>query len=286
MTDPVGNYARAVLKGKIVAGELVKLACRRHLDDLEHGPWRGLRFDRKDALDAIDFFPLLHHSQGEWAGGPFILQPWQSFIIGSLFGWKRADGTRSFRTAYNEVARKNGKSTLSAGVGLYLFDGDGEPGAQVFTAATKRDQARIVHSEAVRMVKASSALRSHIRVFKDNLNIEATASKYEPLGADSDTMDGLNVHGAIIDELHAHKKPGLWIFSKRPGALVGNHLSLRLQPQVTTGTQYVGSIGITQTRCSEEFFGTTPGLPTSQPSTRPIRGRMKKSGRKPTRITE
>jgi phage terminase large subunit-like protein len=209
MTDPVTTYARRVLTGKILAGNLVRLACQRHLDDLQSGPARGLRFNKPAALHAIDFFPLLQHSQGEWAGAPFTLQPWQMFLIGTLFGWKRADGARRFRTAYNEVARKNGKSTLSAGVGLYLFDGDDEPGAQVFTAATKRDQARIVHSEAVRMVKASPALRSHIRVFKDNLSIEATASKYEPLGADSDTMDGLNVHGAIIDELHAHKNSGI-----------------------------------------------------------------------------
>ena len=209
MTDPVTTYARHVIKGKILTGELVRLACQRHIDDLKSGLARGLRFDKNAALRAIDFFPLLQHSQGEWAGGPFNLESWQKFIVGSLFGWKRADGTRRFRTAYNEIARKNGKSTISAGVGLYLFDGDDEPGAQVYTAATKRDQARIVHSEAVRMVKASPALRSHIRVFKDNLNIEATASKYEPLGADSDTLDGLNVHGSIIDELHAHKNSGM-----------------------------------------------------------------------------
>src|ERR1700686_239564 len=116
MADPVGNYARHVLKGEIIAGELVQLACRRHLEDLKNGPARGLRFDRAAALHAIDFFPLLQHSQGEWAGGAFVLEPWQQFIVGSLFGWKRADGTRRFRTAYNEVARKNGKSTLSAGV--------------------------------------------------------------------------------------------------------------------------------------------------------------------------
>jgi phage terminase large subunit-like protein len=209
MTDPVTTYDRRVLKGATLAGELVRLACQRHLDDLKSGPGRGLRFDKHAALHAIDFFPLLNHSQGEWAGEPFVLQPWQKFIVGSLFGWKRTDGTRRFRTAYDEVARKNGKSRLLAGILLYLFDGDDEPGAQVFTAATKRDQARIVHSEAVRMVKASPSLRSHIRVYKDNLNIEVTNSKFEPLGADSDTLDGLNVHGAGIDELHAHKNSGM-----------------------------------------------------------------------------
>jgi phage terminase large subunit-like protein len=127
-----------------------------------------------------------------------------------VFGWKRTDGTRRFRIAYVEVSRKNGKSTLAAGLGLYLFAADREPGAEVFTAATKRDQARIVHGEAVRMVQASPGLQRFVQVFKDNLSMVRTASKYTPLGADADTMDGLNVHGAIIDELHAHKNRNLW----------------------------------------------------------------------------
>ena len=122
----------------------------------------------------------------------------------------RTDGTRRFRTAYIEIGRKNGKSTLAAGVALYLFAADREPGAEVFTAATKRDQARIVHGEAIRMVRLSPGLQRHVQVFKDNLSMLRTTSKYEPLGADADTMDGLNVHGAIIDELHAHKNRNLW----------------------------------------------------------------------------
>jgi len=124
-------------------------------------------------------------------------------------GWKRGK-YRRFRTAYNEVARKNGKSTMAAGMGLALFFFDEEPGAEVYTAATKRDQARIVHGESVRMVKRSPALRQHVGIHKDSLFIEETASYYRPLGADADTMDGLNVHGAIIDELHAHKTRAVW----------------------------------------------------------------------------
>jgi phage terminase large subunit-like protein len=108
------------------------------------------------------------------------------------------------------MARKNGKSTLASGVGLYLFDADSEPGAEVYTGATKREQAKIIHSEATRMVRKSPALRKRIAVNKDNLHSEATASKYEPLGRDSNTLDGLNVHGAIIDELHAHKTRDLY----------------------------------------------------------------------------
>lgn len=188
-----------------MVGRFVRLAVERHVKDLKTGAARGLYFDRAAACHAIDFYGFLRHSKGEWAGRTFELGPWQQFIKWCVFGWKRRDGTRRFREVYEEVARKNGKSTDLAGAGLYLFFADGEPGAEVYTAATKRDQARITHSEAKRMVKSSPALRSRIKIYKDNLNVEATSSKFEPLGADADTMDGLNVHGAVVDELHAHK---------------------------------------------------------------------------------
>ncbi|NNF65977.1 MAG: terminase large subunit, partial [Gammaproteobacteria bacterium] len=159
---------------------------------------------------AIDFFGFLKHSKGEWAGQVFNLEPWQQFILWCLFGWVREDGTRRYRVAYIELPRKNGKTTLSAGVGLYLFMADNEPGAEVYSAATKRDQARICHSEAVRMVKASSHLAAMIGVFRDNLHIVDTACKFEPLGADADSMDGLNIHASVVDELHAHKTRKMW----------------------------------------------------------------------------
>lgn len=201
----VTTYAQQVLDGAIPAGRLVRLACERHLRDLETGHQRGLWFDNEAAERAIVFFGFLRHSKGEWAGEPFELSLWQAFIVGSVFGWKREDGTRRFRTAYNEVPRKNGKSTLSAGVGLYLAFFDNEPGAEVYAAATKRDQARIVWDGAKRMVEATPQLRSRISVLAGNLHSLATHSKFEPLGADADTLDGLNIHGAIVDELHAHR---------------------------------------------------------------------------------
>jgi phage terminase large subunit-like protein len=204
------QYISDVLAGRVVACHWVKQAAQRHLDDLRDGAARGLRFDQTEAEHVLKFFSILKHSKGEWAGQPILLEPWQQFMLWCLFGWKRADGTRRFRTAYIEVARKNGKSTIGAGVGLYLLAADGEPGAEIYSAATKRDQARITHLEAVRMVKASPMLKKRIRTFRDNLNIEGTASKFEPLGADSDTMDGLNIHGAIVDEIHAHKTRDTW----------------------------------------------------------------------------
>jgi phage terminase large subunit-like protein len=201
----VEAYARSVVDGKVVVGRLVRLACDRHLNELETGKDRGLRFDAKAAQHAIDFCELLTHSKGEWAGTKLKLQPWQAFIVGNLFGWKRLDGTRRFRLAYHELARKNGKSTFAAAVGLLLAFFSGEPGAETYTAATKKDQARIVHEEAIRMVRASASLRKTIRIYRDNLSVQATNSKYVPLGADADTLDGLNPSAVIIDELHAHK---------------------------------------------------------------------------------
>lgn len=204
---PVAGYIRGVLDGSIVAGELARLAVERHVRDLEEGPTRGLRFDRQAAQYAIDFFGFLKHSKGEWAGTAFQLEPWEQFVIWCLFGWLRADGLRRFRQAYLELARKNGKSTLLAGLGLLGLVADGEAGAEIYAAATKREQAKILWSEAVRMTRASPALSKMVRHFRasDNLSIEATASRFMPLGADADNMDGLNIHMALIDEVHAHR---------------------------------------------------------------------------------
>lgn len=189
----------------------VRLARERQKRDLETGHERGLYYDEDAAQHAVDFFKYLKHSKGEWAGDEFTLQPWQEHeIIRPLFGWKRADGTRRFRVAYIELPRKNGKSTLLAGIGLYLFMADGEPGAEVYSAATKKDQARIVYEEAKRMLKASPELAQFVTIHRDNLALEQTNSFYRPLSADVNSMDGFNIHGAIIDELHAHKTGELW----------------------------------------------------------------------------
>lgn len=208
----VRDYIAQVIEGEIPTGKLHKLAALRHERDMETGADRGLYFDSDAAADAVDFFPHLCHSKGEWAGQPFHLEPWQQFLVWSLFGWhKEETRTRRYRTAYLEIARKCGKSTLGAGVGNYLFRYDNEPGAEVYTAASVRDQARIVHSEAIRMVKSSPILfESGIQVFRDNLCVPALASKFQPLGADADNVHGLNVHGAIVDELHAHKNRAMW----------------------------------------------------------------------------
>jgi phage terminase large subunit-like protein len=228
---PAEQYAQDVIDGKIIACKWVRLACERHMHDLVHAHERGFVFDVEAAKYVIRFVELQRHSKGKWGRGQgelIRLEPWQQFIIWVAFGWRRDDyssrwiqktadgvaqdtrGMRRFRVIYEEVARKNGKSTSSAPLGLYLAFADGEPGAEVYSAATKRDQARIVHKEAIRMVRKNPGLRKFIAIVKDNLSLEKTASKYEPLGADSDSTDGLNIHGVIADELHAWKNREMW----------------------------------------------------------------------------
>lgn len=169
-------------------------------------------FDKRAADLAVAFFEkLLVHSKGEWAGQPFKLQEWQrEEIIKPLFGWKRADGTRRYRTAYIEIPRKNGKSTLSAGLALYLLFADGEPGAEVYSAAADTDQARIVFEEAQRMVEASPALSEHGKVFRRSIIVKSERSTYRVISADAHTKHGFNAHGIVFDELHAQPNRELW----------------------------------------------------------------------------
>src|SRR5690606_9729549 len=118
--DPVRAYAEAVTKGEIVAGPHVRASCARHLRDLEEGEARGLYWDQDAADRALGFFPdVLRLSEGQFEGLPFNLHPAQAFIVGSIFGWKRSDGTRRFRRAYIEQGKGNGKSPLAGGIGLY-----------------------------------------------------------------------------------------------------------------------------------------------------------------------
>jgi phage terminase large subunit-like protein len=204
------NYANNVISGEIIACKWVILACKRFLDDLENGHKRGIYFDDAEADRVLEFFGLLRCTKGEWHNKPIELGDWQVFILANVFGWKKEDGNRRFRNAYEEIARKNGKTEKLAGIGLYLFAADKEPGAEVYSVATKKDQAKIMHKAATMMVQLSPQLRERIEIFKNNLNIKADGSKFEPLGSDSNTQDGLNVHGGLIDELHAHKTRDMW----------------------------------------------------------------------------
>ena len=199
------QYAEQVADGTINACGWVQKACIRFLNDMNNGQDRGLIFEESKAQDVLDFYNHLPHIKGEWAGRNITPSPWQIFILINLYGWYwKESNQRRFKTAYIEVGRKNGKSTFVAPIGLYMLRWDEEPGAEVYSAATSRDQARIVF-DAARDMARQSKLRNHLQVYNHSVCHESSASSFKPLASDSDTLEGKNTHCAIIDELHAHK---------------------------------------------------------------------------------
>jgi phage terminase large subunit-like protein len=210
--DPVLKYALEVVSGKEVAGPLVRLACQRHLNDLEDGPKRGLRWDLPAAKRVFGYF---HDVLTLSDGVPFTLHASQQFILGSLFGWKNEDGTRRYRVGYLEEGKGNGKSPLVAGIGLYMLTADGEEQAQVFAAAVDREQAKVPFQFAVSMVDRSELLVGAVTKsggkFGDitkvyNLFHRKSGSYFRPLASNSGGRgkSGFLPHCVILDELHEH----------------------------------------------------------------------------------
>lgn len=195
--------------GELLTCELVQLAVKRYYADLDNALEQGWHFDRKAAARAIKFIESLKHTKGEWAGRKFLLEPWQQFIIWNIFGWRLADGTRRFRYVYIEIARKNGKTTLSAGIGLYMLFADGESRPEVYSAATVKDQAKICFADAVEIVKATD-LKNYITPYRNSIVYELKGGTFKPLSSDYGTHDGLNPSCGIIDEFHAHKDSGMF----------------------------------------------------------------------------
>jgi len=211
MLDSVGHtYALDVITGKIPAAKYVAKACQRYLTDLDTAEERGLEFRPKTAQAYITFFQrAIRHTVGEWDGQPFDPLPWQQFILWNLYGWFREDGTRRFNYAYITVARKNGKTTLMAGCALAALFFDQEKAAEVYFAATKKDQAKIGFDEAQRMVSISPQLRRHLRAGKHDIKAPKLSARCTYLSSERDTLDGLNIHFAGIDEYHAHPTDGV-----------------------------------------------------------------------------
>lgn len=207
---PAHEYAESVRAGGEVVGRWVKLAVDRYFFDIEHAEEKGLYFDRAAAEKVIRFYELTPHYKGEWAGAPVELEPWQQFISWNVFGWKwLKTGYRRFKVVYETVARKNGKTTKVAPVGLYLMYGDNERGADIYSIAHDRKQAREVF-DAARVMALTGPLKKHITILTNNLSVEKTFSKFEPLTADEGSHHGKNVHGALCDEVHVWPKRGLW----------------------------------------------------------------------------
>ena len=209
--NPLDAYAQSVVAGKTPAGKYHRLSCARHLRDRAREGTTGFpfRFDMERAERIFRFAERLKHYKGTWAGTFITLEPWEQFILGSVFGWVHVDtGLRRFRTAFHQVPRKNGKTLIAAIVLLYLSFFDGESGAEGYCIALKRDQAKLVFNDARKLV-LSSGLKTRIRAQVANLYRDDTASKAQPLGADHDSTDGLNPNIVIVDEMHAMKDRGM-----------------------------------------------------------------------------
>jgi len=209
--DRMWDYVDDVVSEKIVTGHYVKRACLRFLSDLEREDWQW-KFDIIKAARYVNFIErICKHTRGETAGKKFILAPWQVFFVGQIFGWVAVDddARRRFTTAHLFVARKNGKSQLAAAIALAMavLDEDGAP--QLVTAATKRDQAREVFDEVCRCVKSSAPLSKRFSVQRAEVKTPKNGV-IKPLSSDANTLDGLNLNLAVVDEFHAMKNADLY----------------------------------------------------------------------------
>lgn len=210
MEDRVTKYALDVIEDREVAGRLVKLACKRHLQNLESSklaPYK-YKFDEELADKNIKFFESLRFTDGEIAGQEVKLFDFQAFIVGSLFGWvSKEAGHRRFRKSYVQLARKNAKSLLNSGIGIKLSSFDNYTNAQVYCTATKMKQARIVWEQASKFIKIEPDLRELFKIKDHDAIIESLVNggKIMALGRDTGTIDGFDPHGGIIDEYHSHR---------------------------------------------------------------------------------
>ena len=212
-SDKTTYYARAVVDGKIIAGPHVRSACKRHLADLSRD---DVVFDRMAAERVFKFFEtILRLNGGQFEGEPFKLLPFQCFILGSLFGWKRKDGLRRFRAAFIEMGKGNGKSPLAAGVGLYMLMADGEPRAEVYSAAVNRDQAKILFRDALAMRSQSREIAARTSVVGGvnpyRIAYHRTGSWFEPLSTETTGKgkSGIRPHCDLQDEIHEHKSSAM-----------------------------------------------------------------------------
>ena len=204
------EYINKVINKELPVCQAAFLAVKRHLDDIEKSKNNDypFYFDEDEAKRPITFIQSLVHTKGEWANNKIILEPWEQFIIASIFGWRRKENKlRRFKKAYIQVSRKNGKTTFASGIGNYSFFCDKEAGVEIYYIATKKDQAKIAWSESERQIRKAKALNKEAITYKQTSTItkkKDTASKSKPLGQDSNTEDGLNPHLVIVDEYHAH----------------------------------------------------------------------------------
>jgi phage terminase large subunit-like protein len=238
--DQATDYALSVATGKVIAGPHVRASCARHLKDLEEGSARGLRWDVGASERVIRYFKTVLTVEIEEDGEDgtmssraeaFILEPWQCFIVGSLFGWKNKRGFRRFRRAYVEAAKGSGKSPLAAGIGHYMLSACGKLRAEVYSAGARKEQANILFQDAVEMRRRSKALQASIGERGENpvwmLTHPKSASTFRPISAEKQGKSGPRPYCGLIDEIHEH--PDNTIIEMLRAGTKGNQEALILE---------------------------------------------------------
>lgn len=233
--NPILEYWAAIESGQEVVSEKVRRTYRKVVHDLTDNTSEWF-YSPARANHVIEFGEnYCRHSKGKWGGQPVVLELWEKALLATTFGFINIEGNRKYNEVLLVVGKKNGKSLIASIVGLYLLVGDGEPGPEVYAVASKRDQAKIIWQEAKRMVKKSPALRKRIKTLVAELNSEDfNDGTFKPLASDSDTLDGLNIHGGMMDEIHQ------WKNGKALYDIIADGVTAREQPLIfmtsTAGT--------------------------------------------------
>lgn len=220
------KYIADVLSGKVVVSATTRLTFERHASDLINAPENGWYFDKRSAEKVFAFCKFLMHSPDKRSWIQFEPEPWQAAIMYIVFGWKKKDGSRRFNYAYIEIPKKNGKTTFAAVFSNYLLFFDDEEEAEVYHAATVEKQAHICFDKAKRMIEKSPALAHRGKCLTNNVSVPSTGSKMEPLGRDSESMEGINPSGAVIDEYHVFTWKNNFVFENIQSATVNRRQPL------------------------------------------------------------
>lgn len=203
--NPIREYWEEIQSGKTRVSQKVYKTYRHVIREMDRtdSPYF---YDPRRANHILEFFEnYLHHSKGKCGGQLVKLELWEKAMLATAYGFVDIEGYRQYRETLLIVGKKNGKSLLASGVGLYMLHADGEPGPEIYAVATKRDQAKIIWQEAKRMVRKSPSLAKRTRSLVAELDSDWNDGVFKPLASDSDTLDGLNIHCALMDEIHQWK---------------------------------------------------------------------------------
>lgn len=203
--NPILEYWEKIQSGEIVTSRKIKATYQKIVNDLNDNKSEWY-YSNKRANHVIEFFEnYCHHSKGKFGGKPVTLELWEKALLAVIFGFVDIEGNRKYREAVLIVGKKNGKSLIASGIGLYMMIADNEPGSEVYAVANTREQAKIIWTEAKRMVRKSPALRKRIKGLVGELKSDFNDSVFKPAASDSDNLDGLNVQCGLMDEVHQWK---------------------------------------------------------------------------------